>query len=416
MATIKKTIKTKSKTARIKDAGTGVGVSRGFIIFLVLSTLSAGLYALVSSRGQVYPVSEQVPWAILGSTCALFAAASTGLYLLAIAACAIGGRSMTSFVNRSLFLSIASAFATGMILLIHYAVTGGSGQSPWNTMVSQVFSPDLVSQVVSPDSTSNIWWIRTLMAGTVGSMLVMFYANARGHSRMALLVGGAGGLAALGANMSLGAMVSSALLVRPVWYGGGQLGLYFLFSSLMAGAATFILLTHLSHALHGTLIMRQETRRNLEIIGQVLTMSAYAVLVATAWRYFSAFMESASPARPTADVLVHGLLSANFWGFEIVIGLVVPILLLTLIKVKSLSIMSTASIMILVGVVFQRYDMLIAGRLIPVEVEWRNIGMTFSYLPSLGELLLVVSGIGLVGASLLFGEWLFGTDFRYSES
>jgi len=421
MAATKKTSKVRSKVASLTRPETGIGISQGLITFIVLSIVTAGLYAFVSSRGQVYPLVEQVPWAILCSTCGLFAAACTGLFFIAITACAFGGRSLASFVNRTLFLAIASACATVAIVFIHFIVIGGATQSPWNSLVRQVFALDLVDHVLSPDSTSNIWWIRTLMGGAFSSMLLMFWANSTGRTTLAFLIGAFGGLFALGATMSVGAaVVTSGLVVQPVWYGGGQMGLYLVFSSLMVGAATLILLTHLSHAIHGTTAaIPQDTKRSLEVVGQVLMYSTYAVLVATAWRYYSIFagsFEGTDIARPTADVLVHGLLSANFWGIEIAVGLILPVLLLTRTRGKNLSVLSICSIMVLVGAVFERYDMLLAGRMIPVEVQWQNIAMTFSYLPSLSELLLVISGIGLVGAILLIGEWFFGTDFRYSVS
>lgn len=415
MATSKKVTKAGAMLAGERREE-GLGVSRGLTTFLVLFALAAGLYAVLSSHTQVYPVSEETPWAILGSTCALFASAGTGLFFIAITACVFGGNSLTSFVNRALFLSIASACATGGILLIHFAVTGGTTQSPMNLILRQIFSFDLFSQILYPESTSNVWWIRTLMSGTFGSMLVMFYANATGQINLARLVGAFGGLAALGANMSLGALVSNQVLVRPLWYGGGQLGLYFIFSSVMAGAATYILLTYLAGAIGGTgtsTVKKANTLKDLELTGQVLSMSTFAVLVVTAWRFATALMDVASPARPTADVLVHGLLSANFWGFEVIVGLALPVLLLA--TTRDVTAMVAASAMVLVGVVFQRYDLLIAGRLIPVELEWHDIGMALSYLPSVAELLLVASGIGLVGAMLLLGEWMFGPDFRYSE-
>ncbi len=420
MATTKKISKVKSKvSALVSRPAAGIGISQGTAGCIVFSLAGAALYAFIRSRGQAYLLVEQVPWAILCSTCGLFAAASAGLFFLAISASVFGSRSMASFVNRSLFLSIASACATFALVAFHLLVMGGAAQSPWNSLVSQVFALNLSDQIVAADYTSNVWWIRTLMAGAFSCMLIMFWASTSGYKLLASVIGGFGGLLAAGATMSLGAaVVESGIVIEPVWYGDAQLGLYLVCSSFMIGAATLILLTHLSHAVHGTAATRRvETRHSLEVAGQVLMYSTYAVLVATAWRYYSIFAGAGAgsvPGKATADIMVHGLLSANFWGIEIPIGLVLPVLLLSAAKGKNLSLLSIASVMVLTGAVFQRYDLLLAGRMVPVEVQWQNIAMTFSYLPSLSELLLVVSGIGLVGAILLLGEWAFGKDFSYS--
>ncbi len=418
MAATKKISKVKSKVAAlVSRPAAGIGISEGTATCILLSVLTVSLYAFIRSRGDAYLLVEQVPWAIICSTCGLFAAASTGLFFIAITACVFGRESMTSFVNRSLFLSIASACATVLLIAVHLLLSGTAVQSPWHSLMSQVFALNFVGQITSADYYSNVWWIRTLMAGTFSSMLIMFWASTSGYNRLAALVGGFGGVLAAGVTMSLGAaLVESGIVVHPVWYGDAQLGLYLVCSSFMIGAATLILLTHLSHKIHGTTsVMRAETRHSLELAGQVLMYSTYAILVATLWRYYSiSAAGSLNPGKATSDILIHGLLSANFWGIEIPVGLVLPILLLSRAGKNSLPLLSTASVMVIAGAVFQRYDMLMAGRMVPVEVKWQNIAMTFSYLPSVSDLLLVISGIGLVAAILMVGEWIYGKDFRYS--
>jgi len=418
MAATKKTSFVKSKVAAIVSRpAAGLGISEGTATCILLSIVTASLYAFIRSRGQAYLLSEQVPWAIICSTCGLFATASIGLFFMAISACVFGSRSMAAFVNRSLFLSIASACATFALVAVNLLVTGPAVQSPWHSLVSQVFAMNFVGHITSADYYSNVWWIRTLMAGTFSCMLIMFWASTSGYTRVASLVGGFGGVLAAGVTMSVGAaLVESGIVLHPVWYGDAQLGLYLVCSSFMIGAATLILLTHLSHAIHGTAsVMRADTRHSLEMTGKVLMYSTYAVLVATLWRYYSiSAAGSLNPGKAAADVMLHGLLSANFWGIEIPMGLVLPVLLLSRTGKNSLSLLSIASVMVIAGAVFQRYDMLLAGRLVPVEVQWQNIAMTFSYLPSLSDLLLVISGIGLVAAILLVGEWIYGKDFRYS--
>ncbi len=406
----------KAKTALLTRPSEGIGISQGMTIFIVLSIVATALYAFVGAKAQTYSMTEPIPWAILGSTCGLFSAACIGLFFIAITVSVFGSRSMTAFVNRTLFLSIASACATVAIVLIHYAVTGGATSSPWNSLVAQIFAMDVVGHVVSADSTSNVWWIRTLMAGAFSTMLIMFWANSTGRTMLASIIGGFGGILALGATMSLGAAITeSGLILHPVWYGAGQMGLYLIFSSVMVGAATLILLTHLSHVVHGSAGISAETRRSTDLMARVLLYSTYAVLVATAWRYYSILGGTdTGSARVTADVLIKGLLSANFWVVEIPLGLVIPVLLLSHARGKNLSVMSIAAIMVITGALFQRYDMLLAGRITPEAVQLHNLALTFSYLPSVSELLLVISGIGLVGTILLVGEWLFGSDFRYS--
>ena len=70
--------------------------------------------------------------------------------------------------------------------------------------------------------------------------------------------------------------------------------------------------------------------------------------------------------------------------------------------------------MILVGAFFQRYDLVVAGQLVPQYLGWDNLPTYFSYTPSAFEFLVTLGGFGIVGAGFLLGERFFGRAFRHS--
>jgi molybdopterin-containing oxidoreductase family membrane subunit len=109
--------------------------------------------------------------------------------------------------------------------------------------------------------------------------------------------------------------------------------------------------------------------------------------------------------------LTTGPLSFNFWVFEILIGLAFPLGLLAMTKLKSAPAMTLAAFMTLVGQFFSRYDMVVAGQLVPHYSGWDNLPTYFSYAPSVSELMVTFAGIGVVGATFLLGERFFGRAF-----
>ncbi len=372
-------------------------VSAASIIALLVTMigLGAGVYTFFIGHDHAYAVTREVPWGILISTYAFFAITSTGLCLLAALSHAFGGTPLASLGNRAVFLSIVT-------ILSAFSTIGLELESPWRMLVYNVISPNL---------TSNIWWMGTLYGMAVGCMLLEFFAILTGNYRLALAIGICGALAEVGANTNLGA-VFATLSARPFWY-GSQLPVYFLCSAVMSGAAAIIFFTYLAYKLR-----RQEpdaaTFRGLQSAGKILALTLFLLLVATVWRFVAFFVGGTDVGRLAAQSLITGPLSTNFWVFETVIGMVLPLAILVVNQLKSLAAMSAAAMMALVGAFFQRYDLVVAGQLVPEYHGWDNLPSYLSYFPSAFELLVVMGAIGLTFTGFLFGERLFGRVFKDS--
>ena len=95
--------------------------------------------------------------------------------------------------------------------------------------------------------------------------------------------------------------------------------------------------------------------------------------------------------------------------------MVIPMVILIFTQMKSVAAMSAASLMVLVGGFFQRYDLVVAGQQVPVFYGWNNLPSYLGYVPSMGEFMVVFGGTGLVFTGFLLGERLFGKVFRQTE-
>ncbi|MDA8163007.1 MAG: polysulfide reductase NrfD [Desulfobacteraceae bacterium] len=381
--------------AEPRMAGPAVNKLALLSLLFMAAGLGTGVAGFFVGHDKLYAVTREVPWGILISTYAFFAITSTGLCLLAAIGHAFGGTPIAPLGNRAVFLSIVTILAA-------FSVIGLELESPWRMLVYNVISPNL---------TSNIWWMGTLYGLAVGCMLVEFLAILTGRFGIALAIGSVGALSEVGANTNLGA-VFATLAARPFWY-GAQLPVYFLCAAVMSGAAAIIFFTHISYKLKGEEV-DAGTMAGLVSAGKILLLTIFLLAVATVWRFVSLYTGGSELGMIASDHLLKGPLATNFWLFEVAVGMVIPMAVLVFTRMKSIAAMSAASLMVLVGGFFQRYDLVVAGHQVPVFYGWNNLPNYLGYGPSAGELMVVLGGIGLAFAGFLVGERLFGKVFRHT--
>ena len=221
-----------------------------------------------------------------------------------------------------------------------------------------------------------------------------------------------GALAEVMANTNLGA-VFATLSARPFWY-GSQLPIYFLASAFLSGAAAIVMFTHFAYKLRNEKIPHH-ILKGLHSAGKIMALVLFLIIVATSWRFISFFVGGAEQGRLAAESFLKGPLAINFWIFEITIGLVVPLIILVVSQLKSVPSKAIAAMMILVGQFFQRYDLVVAGQIVPQSFGWDDLPTYFSYIPSLAEFMVTLGGMCVVGAGFLLGERFFGQKFNQKE-
>ncbi len=368
------------------------------ILFLLMAIagISAGLYGFYAGHHNVYNNTREMPWGILISSYAFFAITSTGLCVLAAISHIFGGNKMAPLANRMVWLS--------MITIIGgFTLIGLELESPWRMAIFNI---------TSPNPTSNIWWMGTLYGMAVGMLIVEFYLILTKQYKLAIALGVLGALAEVAANTNLGA-VFSTLSGRPFWY-GSQLPIYFLGNAFMAGAAAAIMFTHYAYVIRRRK-MDQDTFEGVQCAGKVLSLMLVLITVASTWRIISYFVGGTEGGRMAAEALLHGSLSTNFWVFEITVGLALPLMLLIATRLESVAAMSAASLMTLVGLFARTFNTVVAGQIVPYYADTTNYPAAMSYTPSVAEIMLVMAGIGVVGAAFLFGERFFGRAYALSD-
>jgi len=379
-------------TAEPEVASSGTRTLTVLFVLMALIGVSAGLYGFYAGHHNVYNNTREMPWGILISSYAFFAITSTGLCVLAAISHIFGGNKMAPLANRMVWLSLIS-------IIGGFTLIGLELESPWRMAIYNV---------TSPNPTSNIWWMGSLYGMAVGLMIVEFFLILSKQYKLAIALGVIGALAEVAANTNLGA-VFSTLSGRPFWY-GSQLPIYFLGNAFMCGAAAAIMFTHYAYVIRGRK-MDQDTFEGVQCAGKVLSLMLVLITVAGTWRLISYFVGGTEAGRMAAQTLITGPLAMNFWVFEISIGLILPLILLVVTRLNSVTAMSAASLMTLVGLFARTYNTVVAGQLVPKITGTLNFPELLTYTPSIAEIMVLLAGIGVVGAGFLFGERFFGRAY-----
>jgi len=369
----------------------------GIFGLLLIVGVGVGIAGFFIGHEHLFNNTREVPWGLLISTYAFFAITSTGLCLLAAISHVFGGNKLAPLANRMVWISLIT-------ILSGFTVIGMEIESPWRMAIYNVISPNI---------TSNIWWMGTLYGAALGFILIEFWLILTKHYTWALALGILGALAEVAANTCLGG-VFSTLASRPFWY-GSQLPVYFLACAFLSGAAAAVFFTHYAYVIRGRK-MEQHVFEGVQAAGKVLLLMLIMVSVSSFWKMASFYVGGSSDGRVAAEALYSGPLAFNFWSIELGVGIIAPIALLLLTRFKSLTAMSTAALMSLVGMFIARLDMVTAGQIVPPYSGFDNLPTYLNYTPSGYEWIVALAGIGFTGIAFLQGERFFGKSFSAHET
>jgi len=205
--------------------------------------------------------------------------------------------------------------------------------------------------------------------------------------------------ATLAVHTNLGALFG-AVAAKPLW-SNHLLPLHFIVSALMAGAAFQILfMSVISHLKTGSIA---DDLRELFSKGYRPLLVGLIIInfVLIAIKYIPGLFSTETA--PYVKLLLAGPYSFNFWGLEIVLGGIVPLIILLYNKTReSAGWLLTASVLVVIGVYFSKYDLLIGGQ---------SIGPLFTtgfipYFPHAADILLLVGGIAVSLLLYTLGELL----------
>lgn len=356
----------------------GIIISLGLIIFGV-----AGAVNIVLNGENVMGTTDSVPWGILISGYEYFVGISTGLLLVA----AIGyifNLTAIKVIAKPLVLSalftMISAFA---VLLIELG-------NPIN----------MYQYFLSPNFSTPLWWMAPLYSAYLVLLIVLIFYMFKSDEKKIKFVVSLTAPVAIIALMNIG-FLFGFLNARPYWNGPFS-PIYFVVTAFFSGIAFAAIIAYYQSQ------KEEVSSMTIELIRKFFISSIVVVALMVASKIMTSLYGGASGKSEAVQSFLSGPLAFNFWTFEIMLGMALPLLLL--IFTRNAFSLALAGLMSLIGILFMRIDMVIAGQLSPLKVVYGGTKEVFyhTYTALWSEWALIIGGVGITLLLYLLKDKLEG--------
>lgn len=365
------------------------------LALVTLAGLAAGVVALTRGHHVMGTTSES-SWGVLIATYVFLVAATTGLCLVSSLGHVFGFEVFEPVAKKAMFLAL-------VMLLAGFAVIATELERPFRL---------LKWAVLSPNPSAPIWWMGTLYG--VYTILILvelryLFSHDQQKARVAGLVGV---IAAVAAQSNLGAVFGLSHS-RPFWY-GPLVPIYFIALSLVCGAALLILLVTLGDYFGRDGELRPENFGLVEALRKLLALFLAILVFFTVWRTLSGVAGKQPHVLEVTLASLTGPLFVSFWVFEILLGMLVPLVLLLGPWRRSWRAVALGAFLPMLSVFVMRYNFVVSGQMFSLKPVVGPAGerLTYSppfkgnvagflpYTPSWVEVLVVAGAIA--GATLVF--------------
>lgn len=365
-------------------------IAIGLLGLLTLVGIGAGLHSLYAGHEHTFGVSRGVPWGVLIAAYVFFVVTSTGLCIVSSVGHVFGFENFNPIAKRAVFMSIATIVAGFLVIAFEI-------ENSWRMPVGNV---------VGANITSNIWWMGTLYGAYLFFMMIEFVMLQTNKHKLATSFGLAGLLTGVVAHSNLGA-VFGLLNGREFWH-GPYMPIYFITSAAMSGCVAIIFFTYLAYKANGWQ-MSDKMKGSMESVAKMGALMMAIIIFFTAWKMITGVTGKPPGKYEAMQALLTGPYAMNFWGGEVILGMVIPFVIILAVKGRNMNALFVAALSGMIGIFFMRYDLVIVGQLVP---SFHGMGLVdypelLTYVPSLHENLVVLGGIALCGMCFLVGERLF---------
>ena len=348
------------------------------LLFVALALCCIGLVgiALVFFNGQEasYGVSREIPFGLLLMGYAFFVGISVGVATIATADHLFGFHAFSKISRHLQLLAIAALLAAFWLIFWELG-------SPFKLQVLRFVRYYFNFAVESP-----IWWMSTFYLIETPLLIIELILMLKNSEKASFLAGIVAFIMGIVAFSTL-SMVFAVNAARPIW-NTPSFTISFILGALICGVSVIFAFVYLTKK-----SLNERILRNLNIFMFLLLL---AVLFINFWNAVISSYGAGSYLAKNFEVFTNGNLSFNFYVFEICIGILLPMILLILSKFQNLKISFLAGILAIIGVFFARFDGIVGGQLVRVESEFLGKIEFGSYCPSVAEITIFISGIGVM--------------------
>jgi molybdopterin-containing oxidoreductase family membrane subunit len=338
---------------------------------------------------EVMGTSPSFEWGLLIIGYVFFAIMTSGLCLASSLGTVFGIERFLPFEKRHAMLAILSlTTAFGIIALeLHYPIR-------------MVFGAVLV---IAP--TSPMWWMGVFYGAYLMVLIVEVWTLFTDHPTIHKYACTAASGIGIAAPTTLGA-VFGVLAAKPYWNG--------IFTPILMVASAFVAGT----ALLGIVFWAVSRLRLADwehapiALGSVRLLLSVGLIVVTALlarQIGDGLTSHVAGFRPSTDALVSGPLSPLFWGGRVVLGLLVPLAILAIPRLRTPGFTGLAGILALVGIFLDRTLFVVAGEFVPRTTMAGTVSHPYAeYTPSLVE-------VGILIGAAAFMAMAYSLCERYLD-
>ncbi len=365
-------------------------IAIGLMALLTVLGVGAGIHSIYVGHEHTFGVSRGVPWGVLIAAYVFFVVTSTGLCIVSSVGHVFGFENFNPIAKRAVFMSIATIIAGFLVIAFEI-------ENSWRMPVGNV---------IGANPTSNIWWMGTLYGAYLFFMMIEFVMLQKNLHKVATGFGLAGLLTGVVAHSNLGA-VFGLLNGREFWH-GPYMPIYFITSAAMSGCVAIIFFTYLAYKANGWK-MSDSMKKSMESVAKMGALMMAIIIFFTSWKMITGVTGQPPGKFEAMQSLLTGPYALNFWGGEVLLGMIIPFAIILGVKGRNMNALFVAALAGMIGIFFMRYDLVIVGQLVPA---YHGMGLVdypdlLTYVPSLHENLVVVGGIAFCGLIFLMGEKMF---------
>ena len=348
-------------------------------LYISLGVFAIGFYGilqiLVQGQEHSFGVSREIPLGLLLLGYAFFVGTSVGLSVIATLSHVFKFEAYHLRSRHIALLSFASLI--GAFFLIFWELGG-----PFQLQVLRFVKYYFNFEVSSP-----IWWMSTFYIFETPLLGIELLLLIKGDKKSIFWAGVVGFILGILAYSTL-SMVFAVNAAKPLWH-TAQFTISFVLGALLCGGGVVTLL----------MFLRQNDEPNREESISAISKMMFFILLASIfihlWTGIIASYGKGTLLGESIKVLSEGPLAFNHIFFELLVGIAIPMALLLMSKFKSLPMSALASVCIIIGVFFNRYDGVIGGQIIKVESIFLPQLEYGSYTPSLAEITIFIGAAGL---------------------
>ncbi len=388
---------------------------------LVLGLLAgaAGLLELVTDGHLHENTTLHVPWGLWVAMYIFFLGLSAGAFLITTLPYLFGVRRLEPIGPLALVTSLVCLLLAGLLIMadlghplrMYQVMLSMNLTSPmaWMGILYSIYAviivshlylvlrPTMVARVKEGTGPTALYRLLALRSRRTDAASV---AGDRRWLRRLSVMGIAVTVLVLGCEGSIFAVAKA----RPHWF-GGLFPLVILISALASGGALMTFLTAIS-----TRLPAEEKQGIVRWLAVFMVSILTLEMLILGTELFTAFYGGVEHELHTWEATVTGPYGLNFWGLQIGLGFMLPLLLvLSPGSRRSTTWLGLAGFLGVIGLIGTRISLVIPAQLVPVFEgfgdAYKHMRFQEGYLPSTGEWLITVGVFAL-------GCWLLLAAFR----